>query len=80
MEEHTSDEDRAGRAVRVRYVPQGFGLALVIDEELIDEEPGGAGVLRVSDAVVTAEVPMPDGGWATLAWDPAEVTFDPLVA
>lgn len=86
-----SDERDGARAVRVCYVPQGFGLALVIDGEA-PVSPGddrGAhhdgveaetGLLRISDAVVTLEIPRPGGGHHTLSWDPTEVAFDPLVA
>lgn len=93
-----STDREAGRAVRVSYVPQGFGLVLAVDpsssEPATSIDPGadpGAdsgdhrasderGVLTVGDAVVTLEIPRPGGGWSTLAWDPAEVALDPLVA
>ena len=73
-----------GRPVRVSYETRGFGLALVVGD---GEAPGGdgsdtadteAGVLRVSDAVVTLEIPLADGSRSVLSWDPAEVTVDPL--
>lgn len=73
-----------GRAVRVSYQERGFGVALVVDGDREggggDAEAGEAGVLRVSDAVVTLEIPLADGGRSVLSWDPAEVTVDPLVA
>lgn len=80
--ETTDRRPPVSRAVRVRYEPRGFGLALVVDGG--DPIPGGdptePGVLRVSDAVVTLEIPLPDGSRSTLSWDPAEVAVDPLVA
>lgn len=75
-----------GRPVRVSYQDRGFGIALVVGD---GEAPGAdgsapeeteAGVLRVSDAVVTLEIPLADGGRSVLTWDPAEVTVDPIVA
>jgi hypothetical protein len=76
----------------VSYVPQGFGVALVVDRD--GDGPGrrdrgrsdgappddGPGLLWVGDAVVTLEIPGPDGRRSTLSWDPAEVALDPLVA
>lgn len=73
-----------GRAVRVSYEPRGFGVALVVDGSSADgsDDDGSAeaGVLRVSDAVVTLEIPLADGGRSVLSWDPAEVMVDPQVA
>lgn len=73
-----------GRPVRVGYVAAGIGVALVVDDGDRDDEDGSSteerGVLRVGDAVVTLEIPRPDGGRSVLSWDPAEVTLDPLVA
>ncbi len=75
-----------GRPVRVSYENRGFGVALVVgDDEASGADGSGtaeteAGVLRVSDAVVTLEIPLADGGRSVLTWDPAEVTVDPLVA
>lgn len=81
---HPERSGAEGRPVRVSYVEQGFGVALQVGDESADGvEPGGdveAGLLRVSDAVVTLEIPHPDGGRSFLSWDPAEVSFDPLVA
>lgn len=62
--------------MRVSYVPRGFGLALVIDESEDHGTDEVDGVLRVSDAVVTLEMPTVDGRPAVLAWDPAEVNWD----
>ena len=81
-----ADQQRAGsggRPVRVSYVPQGFGVALVVDDDpeaTADDAVAESGLLRVSDAVVTLEIPRPDGGRSVLSWDPAEVAFDPRVA
>ncbi len=75
-----------GRPVRVSYQDRGFGVALVVGEDEVsgadgDEiADGEAGLLRVSDAVVTLEIPLADGSRSVLTWDPAEVTVDPLVA
>ena len=83
------DQERQGpaeRRVRVSYVPSGHGLALVIDDaaEHTDTEQTDTGqtdgVLRVSDAVITLEIPTADGRPAVLAWDPAEVTWDAVAA
>lgn len=72
------------RRVRVGYAAQGFGPALVVERDEVPEgdDPSDAehGLLTVGLAVVTLEIPRPDGTRATLAWDPAEVSFDPLVA
>ncbi len=73
------------RAVRVGYVADGVGPALVVaDGDPTDEGEEGAvtdaGLLRVSDAVVTLEIPLPGGGRSVLSWDPSEVALDPLVA
>lgn len=75
-----------GRSVRVSYEPRGFGVALVVGDG--DPSDGSAegdaesetGVLRVSDAVVTLEIPLAGGGHSVLSWDPAEVAVDPQVA
>ncbi len=85
---HRTPAAEAGRPVRVGYVAQGFGPALVVDdgadgsERLEDDADGEArdGLLRVGDAVVTLEIPLPDGRRSVLSWDPSEVTLDPLVA
>jgi len=75
-----------GRPVRVSYEDRGFGVALVVGDDRADGVEGvdatetEAGVLRVSDAVVTLEIPLADGSRSVLTWDPAEVTVDPLVA
>lgn len=77
------------RKVRVSYVPSGFGLALTItespdlaDDAALDRPPadGSEGVLRVSDACVTLELPMADGRRPMLAWDPAEFNWEALVS
>lgn len=77
-------EQADGRAVRVSYETRGFGVALVVDEAgdgTTDEtDDAETGVLRVSDAVVTLEIPLADGGRSVLSWDPAEVSVDPQVA
>lgn len=75
-----------GRPVRVSYEDRGFGVALVVGDggaaalDGVDAAETEAGVLRVSDAVVTLEIPLADGGRSVLTWDPAEITVDPLVA
>ncbi len=75
-----------GRPVRVSYEDRGFGVALVVGDGEVAGIDGSepdeteAGVLRVSDAVVTLEIPLADGGRSVLTWDPAEVAVDPLVA
>lgn len=84
----TDDDRRTGRPVRVSYVAERFGVALVVADG--DEQPGTDGsapadggehgVLHLSDAVVTLEIPLPDGGRSILSWDPTEVALDPLVA
>lgn len=71
------------KAVRVSYVPKGFGLALEIDEtgELaLDQGIGDDGVLTISDGSITLELPTADGKVSTLAWDPAEVAWESLIA
>lgn len=77
------ETNRSTRRVRVGYATRGFGPALVVGR---DDGPDDGhddaehGLLTVGDAVVTLEIPRPDGTLATLAWDPAEVAYDPLVA
>lgn len=69
--------------VRVRYAPSGAGISLVLDgsaEPTEDQAEATDGLLRVSAAVITLELPGPDGSTAVLAWDPAEVDWDSLVA
>ena len=74
-------KDAAGaRRVRVNYVRQQFGLALVVDNEAGTTDHAEHGLLRVGDACVTLEIERPDGRSAVLSWDPAEVTWDPIVA
>ncbi len=71
------------KAVRVSYVPTGFGLALEIDdtgELCLDSVGDSDGVLRISDARVTLELPAANGKVSTLAWDPAEVSWESLLA
>ncbi len=77
------------KKVRVSYVPTGHGLALTIadvEERTVDGVVAGDGgdgedgVLRVTDACVTLEFPMSDGRTSMLAWDPAEVDWNELVA
>ena len=86
------------KAVRVSYVPTGYGLALEIDdtgELALDEHDTsqhetkahetkelGAddGLLRISDARITLELPAVDGKTSTLAWDPEEVPWEALLA
>ena len=63
--------------MRVSFESRRFGVALVVGDEGPD---GDTGLLRVGDAVVTLEIPGPDGRSSTLTWDPAEVAVDPLVA
>lgn len=72
------------------YEQRGFGVALVVDgagQDRAGQDGDGAaveevetGLLRVSDAVVTLEIPLAGGGRSVLSWDPAEVTVNPLVA
>ncbi len=84
----TDDVGRSGRPVRVSYVAEGVGVALVVadgddgSDGALDDAGDGAdhGVLHLGDAVVTLEIPRPDGGRSVLSWDPTEVTLDPLVA
>lgn len=64
------------RSVRVSYVRTGFGLALSLDGEA-DGQPG---VLNVGEGCITLEMPVVDGRPAVLAWDPAEVDWDSMVA
>jgi hypothetical protein len=79
-----TEQDRneaAERSVQVSYVPQGFGLALVVDGDGVERPDGedpAAGVLRNGTAVITLEIPRPDGTSSVLSWDPAEVAFDPI--
>lgn len=76
----TEEFDAEVRAVRVGYEADGFGPALVVATDDASEAGADTGLLRVSDAVVTLEIPLPGGGRSVLSWDPAEVTLDPLVA
>lgn len=81
------------KKVRVSYVPTGHGLALTIAEvrrrpryrrskshDLAASPEATDGVLRVTDACVTLELPMVDGRTPVLAWDPAEVDWEAMVA
>lgn len=84
--EHSAGEDNerqlASGPVRVRQGVDGAGISLVLDqssdEDVTDDTTDG--VLRVSAAVITLELPMADGSTSVLAWDPAEVDWDSLVA
>lgn len=72
------------REVLVGYEAAGVGPALVVEQAggrgdgPVDGEVPG--LLRAGGAVVTLEIPRPDGGRSVLSWDPAEVALDPLVA
>ncbi len=82
-----ADEVIGARPVRVSYQPRRFGVVLVVEDEAGGGAEGaggaagtGTGLLRVSDAVITLEIPLPDGTRSVLSWDPAEVVVDPLAA
>ncbi len=60
------------KRVRVSYRSEGAGLAL----SLADSVDVTDGVLRITDACVTLEIPTTDGRPSMLAWDPAEVSWD----
>ena len=76
----TGSGETPGRPVQVSYVPQGFGLALVLGEGSNSERhETTTGVLR-DGSVITLEVPREGGGFSTLAWDPTEVHLDPFSA
>lgn len=79
MDASAADAVEGARPVRVRHVPQRFGLALVVDN---DGAGDGAerGLLRVGDACVTLEIVGPDGSPSVLSWDPAEVAWDPVAS
>ena len=74
------------RRVHVTYAPEGAGLSLVdVDTPTSDldaaaESASGEsdGVLHISEACITLEIPRPDGQPSVLAWDPAEVSWDSL--
>ena len=79
------------RRVHVTYAPEGAGLSLVdVDtptsyldaaaESASGETASGEsdGVLHISEACITLEIPRPDGQPSVLAWDPAEVSWDSL--
>ncbi len=74
------------KQVNVSYVDHGFGPALAINAAdatnagtRVGEADGELGLLRLSDAVITLEIARPDGQSSVLTWDPAEVSFDPIV-
>lgn len=60
------------KRVHVSYGAEGTGLALALSETAED----GDGVLRITDACITLEIPTTDGVPSVLAWDPAEVSWD----
>jgi hypothetical protein len=65
------------KRVHVSYGAEGAGLALALsDSALSDSATDGEGVLRISDACITLEIPTTDGVPSVLAWDPAEVSWD----
>ncbi len=85
MADHTMT---GATAVRVGYVPSGFGLSLAIagsgDGGSVAGDAfdgrGANGVLNVGDGCVTLEIPAGVGMPAVLTWDPAEVDWDSMVA
>jgi hypothetical protein len=65
------------KRVRVSYESTGHGLALMIagPDTAATDDRYQDGVLRISDACVTLELPAADGRASVLAWDPAEVDW-----
>ena len=63
--------DRTKR-VHVSYSADDAGLELALSESAED----GDGVLHITDACITLEIPTIDGVPSVLAWDPAEVSWD----
>lgn len=68
------------KRVRVSYQPTGHGLALMITApDAVGADGSGAdyqdGLLHITDACVTLELPAIDGRGSVLAWDPSEVDW-----